>query len=94
MGLAGAPSRRPPWDGAQRPRSARATHQTRGGRPGANAILAGTKGGRLATQITVTLDLATAKEPPTARVTAVKFDGPLPGRILLSPQELERAAQR
>jgi preprotein translocase subunit YajC len=58
------------------------------------------KGGRLTTQISVTIDPATSKEPRTARATAatakplVKFEGPLPGRILLAPAELERAAQR
>ena len=58
------------------------------------------KGGRLVTQITLTIDPETAKEPRTARVTGAtakplaKFDGPLPGRILLAPQELERTGQR
>ena len=58
------------------------------------------KGGRLATEISVTIDPATAKEPRTARATGaaakplVKLAGPLPGRILLAPAELERAAQR
>ena len=58
------------------------------------------KGGRLATEISVTIDPSTAKEPRTARVTEaaakplVKLEGPPPGRILLAPAELERAAQR
>ena len=57
------------------------------------------KGGRVATRISVTIDPATAKDARTARVTGaaakplVKFEGPLPGRILLAPAELERAAQ-
>jgi hypothetical protein len=59
-----------------------------------------TKGGRAATQISLTIDPATAKEPRTARVTGAsakpltKFTGALPGRILLAPPELERAGQR
>lgn len=54
----------------------------------------GPRGGRLATQHTGSLDSTTAKEPRTARVTAAKFERPLPRRTLLSPQELARAAQR
>jgi hypothetical protein len=59
-----------------------------------------TKGGRLATEISVTIDPSTAKEPRTARVMGAaakplaKFEGSLPGRVLLAPAELERAAQR
>jgi hypothetical protein len=55
---------------------------------------------RLATEISLTLDPATAKEPRTARVTAAtarplaRLDGPLPGQILLSPAEIEAAAAR
>jgi hypothetical protein len=58
------------------------------------------RGGRLATPISVEIDPSTAKEARTARATGAptkpfeKFAGPLPGRVLLAPAELERAAQR
>jgi hypothetical protein len=53
------------------------------------------KGERLSTQITQQLDPATAGEPKTAKVQGGKagplqpLEGPLPGTILLSPQELQ-----
>jgi hypothetical protein len=61
--------------------------------------LAGTiqKGGRLTAQITQQLDPATSGDPKTAKLQGGKaeplqpFTGPLPGTILLSPQELEGA---
>jgi hypothetical protein len=58
------------------------------------------RGGRLATTIAVTLDPATAGEPRTARGTGgsasppVSLPGPLPGRILLAPAEVEAAGAR
>jgi hypothetical protein len=58
--------------------------------------LAGTikKGQRLTAQITQQLDPATTGDPKTAKLQGGKaealqpFDGPLPGHIVLSPQEL------
>jgi hypothetical protein len=53
-----------------------------------------TKGERLSTQITQQLDPATTGEPKTAKVQSGRaeplqpFSGPLPGNIVLSPQEM------
>jgi len=55
------------------------------------------KGARVALAITVEHDPATATEPRTARATGgtakplAKHDGPVPGRILLSPAEVAAA---
>jgi len=55
------------------------------------------KGERLTTQIAQQFDAATAGDPKTAKVQGGKaeplkpLEGPLPGNILLSPQELQAA---
>jgi hypothetical protein len=56
-----------------------------------------TKGERLSTEIAQEIDPATGADPPTARVLSGSIaplqplSGPLPGKILLSPSELETA---
>lgn len=57
------------------------------------------KGQRLVTRISQQLDPATAGEPKTAKVQGgsatelAPFEGPLPGKILLSPEELASAGR-
>ncbi|MGH7166329.1 MAG: hypothetical protein ACREIS_12485, partial [Nitrospiraceae bacterium] len=57
------------------------------------------KGERVVSEITQQIDPATAGEPKTAKVQSGSatpfqpFNGPLPGKILLSPTELQAAAR-
>ena len=57
------------------------------------------KGERLATQVSQTVDPSTASDPRTARVLGgdiaplLPLNGPLPGKTLLSPSELQAAGR-